>query len=202
MKQLAQTGIFKVRPTAWEIYAAVSGAVSVSMTFLVLEELDEGNVWASWDEFEDHQVYGSWWVIKKDGTVNTGAVDQLVECLGWNGNLTSVGGEPPQKIVQITVKDETWEGVTRYKASWMNPEDFTGGGGDYGVDEAGAKALQARFGSLLRAAAGSAKPKAEPKKAAKKAPAKKKAGPKGAGNPGEDIQGGGAPAADDEIPFA
>lgn len=196
MKQLAQAGIFKVRPTHWEVYEAQSGAVAVSMTFLVLEELDESNQWASWDGYEGHQVYGSWWMIKKDGTVNVGAVEQLVECLGWNGNLTSVVGDPPPKTVQVTVKDEVYEGITRYKASWMNPEDFAGGGGSFGVDEVGVKALQSRFGSLLRAAAGTSKPKAAPKKKA----TAKKTGPKPAGADNPAVTG--EPVPDDDIPFS
>ena len=194
---LQQAGIFKVRTNNWEVYEAQSGAVAISLTFDILEELDTDRTWASWAEFGDHHVYGSWWVIKKDGTVNPGAIDQLVESLGWDGRLTSVAGDPPDKIVQVQVKEEVYEGVTRYKATWMNPEDFAGGSGG-GADEASVKALDARFGSLLRAAAGAAKPKPKAK-AKKKGPAKKKAGPKGAGADNPAVTGKVPPG--DDIPF-
>lgn len=193
-QQLQQSGIFKVRPTKWEVYEAQSGAVAVSMTFRVVEELAEDRSWASWAEYEEHIVYGSWWVVKKDGKINVGALEQLVECLGWDGNLTSIVDPAPDKVVQVTVKEEEYDGTVRYKASWMNPEDFEGG--SFGVDEAGVKQLQAKFGSLMRAAAASiGKPATKAK--GPKPKAKVKAKGAGADNPAVT----GKPVPDDDIPF-
>jgi len=172
MKRLEQEGIFKMKPLSWDIREAESGAVAVSMSFKVLEELVDGK-WESWATYEEHMVYGDWWVVKKDGTINEGAVEQLATSLGWDGNLASVTGTPPEKIVQVLVKPDTYEGVTRYKGSWMNPEDYTGGAPG-AADPATVKGLQTRFGSLLRAAAAGAKAGA-PKPVAK---APSKAGPK------------------------
>lgn len=189
MKRLEQEGIFKVKPLSWDIREAESGAVAVSMSFKVEAELVDGK-WESWSEYGDYMVYGDWWVVKKDGTINSGAVEQLAKSLGWNGNLGTVTGEPPAKIVQVSVKPDTYEGVTRYKGSWMNPEDYAGGAPG-AADPVAVKGLQSRFGALLRAAAAGAiaeTPKA-PAAATKPDPTKeaKRGGPKGA-------SGGSAPS--------
>lgn len=176
MKRLEQDGIFKARPLTWDIKEAESGAVAVSFSFVVLEELVDGE-WTSegWDD--EHMFYGDWWIVKKDGTINQGAVEQLAKSLGWNGNLDAIVGDPPQKVVQVNVKPDTYEGVTRYKGSWMNPADYSGGPKN-GTDPAAVSGIKARFGSLLRAAAaGAVEKKPEPKPAAKAPP---KGGPKSA----------------------
>ena len=150
MKRLAQTGIFKAQVLSWGVRKANSGAIAVNFEFLIRSEL-ENDTWASWDDFDQHTVYGDWWVVKKDGTINQGAVDQLVQVLGWNGDLNSIIGDPPALIVQIAVKDEEYDGKTRYKAAWMNPEDYQPAG--VGEAPAEVQVIQNRFGGLLRAAA-------------------------------------------------
>lgn len=184
MNRLEQQGIFKCKALSWEIQEAQSGAVGVNMSFLVLEEL-EGDKWVSWAEYPEHMFYGTWWVVKKDGTINTSAVEQLAKSLGWDGNLASITGTPPTDTVQVSVKPDTYEGVTRYKGDWMNPGNYSGGSGN-AADPQKVKGLQSRFGSLLRAAAASAKatepkpgtpPKATgPKPAAAPPPARDKDG--------------------------
>jgi hypothetical protein len=162
VKTLDRSGIFKARPQGWSIYEAESGAVAIKMKLLILEELD-GTTWTSWADYEEHIVYGDFYVIKKDGAVNSKQVEALVLALGWDGDLRSVIGEPPDCIVQVTVKPDEYKGTTRYKASWVNPEDFTPT--PQGESEGDVKKLQSRFGSLLRAAASTVKPS---KPAAKK----------------------------------
>lgn len=192
MAVLQQEGTFKVMPVSWKIMEAKSGSVAVSFEFRVLSELENGE-WASWEQFEPHSVYGDFWIIKKDGSINQSAVDQLSASLGWDGNLNAVLGDPPKRIVQVQVNADTYNGKTRYKAGWMNPEHYVGGAG--GASESEVGSLQARFGGLLRAAAsaGAVQPAAAPAAT----------GPKGSG-PAQ--VGAGAPADDDlangdDIPF-
>lgn len=162
---LDREGIFKAKAVKWAVRKAESGAVSVNMQFLILAQLD-GDEWNSWEQVQDHFCYGDFYVIKKDGKINGTAVEQLVAALGWDGDLRSVVGEAPNVVVQITVKADEYKGVTRYKASWINPEDFTPGA--FGESDEDVKQLQARYGSLLRAAAAGA---AGAKPATKAAPA-------------------------------
>ncbi len=188
MMNLEREGIFKARILAWSVREADSGAVSVNLRLLILAEL-EGTAWQSWEGFEEHAVYGDFYVVKKDGTVNTAAVEQLAAAIGWDGNLGSILGAPPDKVVQVTVKADTYKDVTRYKAAWINPEDYTPT--PQGESEGDVKKLQARFGSLLRAAAQGSKKTAPPAK--KAAPPAKQTAPA--------VTPSGEPPTDDEIPF-
>lgn len=176
---LDRSGIFKCRVLAWSVKQTDSGSVAVTLKLLVLSQLN-GLEWVSWEEAEEHVCYGDFWVVKKDGTVNTAAVEQLATSLGWDGNLSSVIGEPPSVVVQATVKEDTYNGVTRYKASWINPEDYAPTPAGESAEDV--KVIQAKYGSLLRAAAAGAT-----KAKAAKPPAKK--------------QTATTPSGDDDIPF-
>ena len=154
--RLDREGLFKAVPVVWDVYEAKSGAVAVNIEFRILEQYDVGS-WIDWRGCEEHIVLGAYYVVKKDGTVNTETVRQLVESLGWNGSLKSVVGDPPGVIVQIQVKQDDYEGKTRFNAGWMNPGNFSPRSTMPADD---VTKLDTRFGSLLRAAASQTKPQA------------------------------------------
>jgi len=174
-------GIFKAKPFSWRVYNAESGAVAVNIGFEILAQFAQDNSWDDWSEYETHHCYGNWWVVKRDGTINQPTVEQLASCLGWGGNLKTVTSHVPDVVVQITVKEEVYNGQARFKATWMNPEDYVPTGG--GASEEEVDQLQARFGSLLRAAAAGS---------ATQAPTTPKIPP-----PADE----GPPLTDDDIPF-
>ncbi len=172
--QLDRSGTFKARPFDWSIQpSANSKSVAISIGFLITAQYDGGE-WQSWEDYEPHQTRGWWYVIGKEGKLNQTAVDQLVKSLGWNGDLRAIRETtPPDVVVQVNVKANEYNGKTTYKAGWMNPEDYVpefGGASDEDVTK-----LQAQFGSLLRAAAGAAKPKTSTPAKAAKPPAPKTA---------------------------
>jgi hypothetical protein len=169
MRRLDRPGIFKARLLNWAVRTAESGAVAITAEYLILSQLD-GSEWIDWSGAEEHSVFGDTYVVKKDGTVHTSGVEQLVAALGWNGDLRSVVGRPPDVVVQVTVKDEEYQGKKRLKVAWVNPGDYTPRP-ETASDSDVAK-LQVRFGSLLRAAASVAT-----KKAPAKAPAATQATP-------------------------
>lgn len=155
MNYLDREGIFKALPVSWCVKTSEKTAsVAISIQFAILAQLN-GNEWDDWGGYAEHQCLGDFYIVKRDGSVNQGPVEQLAASLGWTGDLRVVAAEPPpQTIVQITVKADTYEGKTRYRAEWINP-------GDYIPQAAGASAesvgqLQTQFGSLLRAAAAGA----------------------------------------------
>ncbi len=151
MRRLDRSGIFRARPLSWSVRTSeTSQAVALSIEFLILAQLDGSN-WASWTEYEEHRVFGDFYVIKRDGSVNQKMVDQLVSSLGWSGDLRQVGQAAPDVTVQITVKEDAYNGQVRFKADWINPGDYVPQPGSASEGELGT--LQARFGSLLRAAA-------------------------------------------------
>ena len=163
MIRLEQEGIFKARPLSWTVRKSDhTKSVGVNIKFKIVASLD-GEAWLGWEGVaEDHEVYGTYYVVGKLGKVNMNACEQLVTSMGWDGSLDSiVAGPPPECVVQIEVKAETYEGETRYKAGWMNPEDHVPGSGGLGGSEVAD--LNKSYGSLLRGAAASiakAKPKA------------------------------------------
>lgn len=210
-KTIDRTGIFKAQPVRWLVKnSAHSASVAIAIEFVIISQLD-GSEWASWAEYEEHRVWGDFWIIGREGKPNIQKCEQLAAALGWSGQLRDVvAGGPPPCIVQVTVKENVYEGKTSFRVDWIEPEDYvpTGGGAD--ADEI--DALDNRFGSLLRAAvagktkappkaaAKQAAPKAAPAAAAPAAAAKSAANRYGFQTTGE-APGGGEPVADPAIPF-
>lgn len=160
MTALDRPGIFKATIQSWCVRKAEnSKAVAISMEYVVVSQLD-GDKWEDWTQYDErYRIYGDTYVVKKDGKVNLSGVEQLAAALGWDGNLASVLGDPPDVVVQINVKEEAWmdnEGTERtsLKVKWLNPGDYTPE--PRGESDADVKALGAQYGSLLRAAAAGA----------------------------------------------
>ena len=146
---LDREGIFKAKVLSWNVYEAKSGAVAVNCDFAIVAQWN-GSDWDSWADYAPHHCYGAFYVVKKDGALNTTTIKQLKESLGWNGAFKSILDLPPDVEVQITVKVESYNGADVYKAGWINPGDHTP---TYGASPEDVAKLDARFGSLLRAAA-------------------------------------------------
>ncbi|HOX27490.1 MAG TPA: hypothetical protein PLL30_17350 [Candidatus Krumholzibacteria bacterium] len=155
--RLDREGIFMARAKSWLIRTFDnSEAVAVNIEFQILGQLNDQGGWDDWRQYDEHTVYGMFFIVKKDGTINTTTMEQLAKSLGWDGNLLAVMDAPPPKTaVQITVKADEYQGKVTYKASWINPKDFSPQ--PQGASDAKVSQLQARFGSLLRAAAAAAK---------------------------------------------
>jgi hypothetical protein len=168
MIALDRDGIFKAIPQSWAIRKNdQTQSVGISIEFLITAQL-EGSEWTPWAGYADHSVWGTFYVVKKDGTVNQSAVEQLAQSLGWNGDLRAITLGPPATEVQITVKEEIYDGKSRLKATWINP-------GDYSPQPSGASQedmtkLQTRYGSLLRAAVAGATKNGPPLQAKKPTP--------------------------------
>lgn len=187
MARLEKEGIFKAIPFSWDVRHTVSGSVSINFGFIIQSELNHATGdFDSWEEYGVYRTWGDWWVIKKDGKPNVAAIEQLARCLGWDGELNAVIGDPPKRVVQIKVVADEYQGRVSYKAQWMNPEDYKpeGGGLEGAATEDQRRDLSNRFGGLLRAAAAAAK-KSEDKKSSATGPGKGKA--KGKAKPPHDL---------------
>lgn len=134
------------------------------------------DVWEDWREFE-FEASGFLYIIKKNGEPNNGQVESLVRFAGWDGTLKSISEGTWQPIpCQFTVKANEYQGQTSYRIEFINEHDRVPGQMS-NVNDDKLKNLEARFGSQLRAIAGSAKRNASPSPAdkmpkPKKAPAK------------------------------
>lgn len=192
MKELDRAGIFKARPLRWYIRKSNdTQAVALSMELLILGQWG-GQEWADWSEYEEHSIYGDFWVVKSDGTVNVQTVENLAKAIGWFGDLNQVTGDPPAVIVQITVKEEQYKGRSRLKVAWINHGDYTPTANEVSPEEV--RDLQNRFGSLLRAAASGAINSVGPTKAPAPAKTPKEKAPTGAKSDPANEQ-------DDDCPF-
>jgi hypothetical protein len=144
MRQLDREGVFKATPMQWGINNSEnSQSVALVVVYRILAQFDAGD-WQDWAEYEDHQITGYHYIVKRDGQVNTTTVDNLVQSIGWDGNLDLSAG-PPEVVCQITTENEEYNGKSSLKVKWLNPENFAPG--PKTADAATVKQLAARYGS-------------------------------------------------------
>lgn len=198
--QLDREGTFRAKIVDYGLKKGKDGSqsVAVSVKFVILEHYNfNTEEWEDWRGYEEHEVWGNFYVVKADGNLGDFACRALIKNCGWDGYLESVLEKTWEvRDCQISVGVNEWKGKTSYRAEFVNDWNDTPGGGvsNVGVDEV--KALSARLGGPLRALAGTVA------NAAKKPPNGKPASPPPTKKP-EPVaaasEGGGTP--DDEIPF-
>ena len=150
---LDREGIFKAMPKSWGIQKSRdSQSVAIWIEFLVVGKL-EGNDWEDWTVYQELTITGYFYIVKRDGAINTITVENLSESLLWNGDLNALFGEPPSIVCQITVENEEFQGKTRLKVKWLNPSDYVPGPKTETPEEL--MAVDAIYGPRLKALAGS-----------------------------------------------
>lgn len=129
---------------------------------------------------EGAEITGYFYLEKKDGSLNTRAIESLCEALGWDGRDvfwlqdTDLG----DRLVQLTIAMETYENKTRPKVRWINHEDAEPTSGVKRADGTARTAIANRLSGKLRANAGGtprpapAPTSSKPKPPAPKTPAK------------------------------
>ena len=115
----------------------------------------ETGQWDDWGQYE-MIAEGTIWVVKKDSSANQPAIESLVKCADWTGNLEDVtSGIWQPTPCQVVVNREVYKEQERFKISFLNEYDRTPGGVG-NVSPERAKQLQAKFGAQFRALAGNA----------------------------------------------
>lgn len=156
-RALDRAGYFEATPTVWGIKKYDSGAIGVSILFGILSEWN-GEDWSSWAEYEAHEIYGNFFIVKKDGGLNDTQVEALCKALNWSGNLQDFSDENAQfSDCVITVGEEQYNGQNRLKVKWANPIGWAPNPSISNIDDGEIGTLQKRFGSQLRAIAGNVK---------------------------------------------
>ena len=194
------------------IREADSGAIAISVKAAIDAYFDtEGNAWVECGG-DNYEATGDLWIVKKDGTPNSGQVESLCQHAGWDGNLESVASSTwATKPCSFVLNREEYKDVVRHRISFLNAYDRTPGlVGNVSSEKA--KALQDRFGAQFRALAGNVQwntvaPAGKPPVPPPVPPPAKKPGPKPAAKPehvpvSQGIGTGAKPdPQDDSIPF-
>lgn len=161
MKNVDRAGIFRARILNWGVRpseAEGSEALGVNMEFLITGCLAPNREWEDWTEYEEHRVFGTFYVIQRDGSVNVSITEQLARAIGWDGDLWLFIDPPAGDLsVQITVKEnpDAAENRPRFGVSWINHIDYSPA--RRYADPGDVKKIMAKYGVQLRAAAAQAK---------------------------------------------
>lgn len=172
MPECTFEGDFRGEVLSYGLWEPDSGAVAISCTLRVVEVYDrESKQWHANYASEDGSVHawrdaeidceGDFWIISnksKGNKVNEEAVKAMMAATGWNGDIQVIANRTwDPRPCSWSTESEVYKEKTRYKAAWIKPYDNVPGGGRGGnVDAEKARALQNKYGSQLRALAGSA----------------------------------------------
>lgn len=148
--------------------------------FKLLEELVNGEFLPLDQDFE---ITGYFFLEKKDGSLNTSQIDALKRAFGWDGRdpFWLQDADMADRIVQVKLAFEEYEGKQKLKVRYVDAEDATGGGVRKADDQV-RKSMNSRLGSKFRALAGGTpapapKPAGKPTAPAASKPATKSAPP-------------------------
>ena len=156
-----RAGIFRGIITECGLFEAESGAKAINITASLDETWNpDEKQWEEWRKYE-MVAKGAIWVIKKDGTVNTKAVESAMQFAGWGGSLEDAaegifgGAATPCQFVVNEEKPNEYHKETQYRIAFLNEYDRTPGAAGNVTPER-AKALQTQYGAQFRALAGNA----------------------------------------------
>ena len=117
----------------------------------------------AWDDVsaDDLQITGYFYLAKTNGRLNTFTIDALKSSLGWDGSSIAglANGDWSNTEVQVTVGQEEYQGKTKTKVKFINPRDSSPTGAPLdAADPQVVQSLDAKYGAMLRALNGNAKP--------------------------------------------
>lgn len=150
---LSQEGRFKARPKSWVVEENPNtSTLQFVCSFGIISVLN-GDKWEDW-QAHDLEKTGYFYLAKKDGSPNEACIRSLREALGWDGvDLEALQqNDWSQKVVQITVGYEQYNGEQRLKVRFINPESWAGASFK-ALDQPALKSLNAKWGAKLRAIA-------------------------------------------------
>lgn len=145
-------GLFRGTVKDYQVKQHPSGTVGLHFVISV-DEAWNGVAWEDWRQY-DLEATGEQFVIKKDGSVNTKTVESLVGAMGWDGSFISVANKTwIPRPAQFSVKADEWNGKAQFRLAYVNAWDHSKRNESH--VEVDAAALDARFGSQIRALASS-----------------------------------------------
>lgn len=157
MANVDRDGVFRARPIKSGLRKTTNGAVEWNALFSIEAWWNKDTM--EWEQCADDgiEIWGGVTLIKTDGVVNEHGLKTAREALGWNGDFASLDGDLSQKRLNLEVGLEparVFKGTNypaRYRVNWVNPARDDPRPSVAGGPPVDAKALNARFGSLVRA---------------------------------------------------
>jgi hypothetical protein len=170
-------GRFRARILSRGIGDSKNGALQLAVGYAIDQEL-QGGEWTDVSG-EGMEITGYHYLVKTDGNLNTTTIESLKAAFGWDGADPTVLDTmelAPDHLVQITLKEEEYQGQSRIRVGFVDAADAQPGVRTASDDER--KAIRNKYGSKFRAHAGGT-PAAAPKptSAGPKKPAPAPAGP-------------------------
>lgn len=150
---LNQVGRFKARVISSGMQSK-EGAKSWSavIKFSILAAWnDASQAWDDWSGYEPQEKTAFLNIIKKDGEINDVQAKAFAASFGWDGDFAKLEHlEAYDKVVQITLAENEWEGQKSIVVKWVNPENYEGFQ-TKPVESTKLKSLNAQYGAKLRA---------------------------------------------------
>lgn len=122
--------------------------------FRLIEELLDGEWTGLTPDESSFEITGYFYLEKRDHSMNDRTVESLKAALGWDGCDPFWLADTPmdEKVVQITIAENSYNGKTSLKVTCLDPGDSTGGGGRIqNATPERRRAILARLGPKLRA---------------------------------------------------
>lgn len=129
---IEEQGTYRAFPLQWTLEQADSGAIALAIRFGIYSKWQgKEHGWgmdypAGW--YTDHRA----WIVKKPteeqskrglgGSLNDKAIENLSKCGLWDGDFEKLDQPPPRVFVHVEVEPEEYQGTTRWRANWVNPD--------------------------------------------------------------------------------
>lgn len=127
--------------------------VTFTARYRLVNEQINGEWFVMPDGEQECEIVGYHYLEKRDGTLNTETIRQLQEAFGWDGRdpFWLVDHRSDDALVQITLREEEYQGKKRLRVAWLDAADAQGGGVRNASNRS---AVMNRIGAKLRAVAG------------------------------------------------
>ena len=142
---LDRAGNFRGRITSYELREHDSGTVGIAIT-VAIDDFWNGESWEDWKQYE-FECLGEIFVIKKDGSTNTKAVESLVQHAGWAGTFGSISSNTWQpKPISFSAESNVYKDLETFRVAFLNEYDAVPGKQSKVVAPDKVNALDARHG--------------------------------------------------------
>jgi hypothetical protein len=150
---LVFTGGVRGQITSYSLAEMKSGSVALNVKVHVFDCYDEeSSQWVDYRE-HDYEAEGTFWLVKKDGTLSHDQIQALVQHCGWDANFESITNKTWKPTpASFAMQEDNYQEQKRYRIAFPAAYDATPGLGTISPEKA--KMLQNQHGAALRALAG------------------------------------------------